>query len=138
MNSISLLRMVIMLIVMLLVTACDEDPQLRTPRPTQATVDYGTRLATIYDGHDGVASVEMATVRETDTGWLVYAEVTMYEGWNSLGMAQELQQLALALLVSSRVDFSVILTDNEHGAVDYSRWTYADDWIVTAVNFNNP
>lgn len=116
----------------LALAACDESSAApRLQRPTQTAIDYDVRLATIFDGHDGVASVEITRVIQDGDKWLVYAEVTMYEGWNTLEMAQELQRLALALLVSGRVDFSVILTDNERGAVDYSRWTYRDDWIVT-------
>ncbi|KKM14138.1 hypothetical protein LCGC14_1709180 [marine sediment metagenome] len=125
-------KLLSILFLILVLAGCDESEfATRQARPTQTAIDYDARLATIFDGHDGVASVEMTNVQETATGWMVYAEVTMYSGWNTLEIAKELQRLALALLVSARVDFSVILTDDEHGAVDYSRWTYRDDWIVT-------
>lgn len=120
-----------LLLVLMLVAgvlgACDETPRTL---PVTADVERVPSLESIWLEMDGVIDVGMVSVMQTETGWLVYGEVEVADGYNTLAMAEAMQQATLTALVSGFVDFSVILDDGT-GAVDYARWTYKDDWIIS-------
>lgn len=102
-------------------------------RPSMPSDPFIEPLQAAILAMDNVVSVDMTNIMgNADDGWLVGLEVIVAPGSNTLEMAEALFRQTGMTLASARFDFTAILNDGET-AIDYARWTYNDEWIVTEI-----
>ena len=137
-----MMKQLLIILLLIVCVGCMEstvDPPMQnavspTDAPTDVPVTVLMMIEAAYITLDGIIDVVWVQVMgDSEAGWLVSAEIVVSDRANTILLASELHQAAMAVLVSAKVDFTAVLSDSSH-SVDYSRWVVNDAWIVTELD----
>ena len=123
-------------LLILLALACNatSSPSI-TPTPTAPEISAG--IVTSVGAIEGVTTVRVADVLPFDEGYIIFLEVDVQRGSNTMATASLVRVATETVTGAADMEFSVVLWDRIARATNYTWDADNSQWLTTNLT-NNP
>ena len=108
-----------------------------TPTPTPGPAEISVGIVTSVGAIEGVTTVRVADVLPFDDGYIVFLEVDVQRGSNSMATASLVRVATETVTDDAEMQFSVVLWDRFSRATNYTWDADNSRWLTTNLT-NNP